>query len=330
MKGLNKQFSIFCCILFVGFLLHSCVGMRNTPLKKQLIESNCNQQNIYSYRKIDLPIAIYPNQLDTLLSTKFSFKSLNVANAIGIDEDIAKYVHQLDTYKLAPSLDRRIELIERLQKINQRVNVASLEISAVAAEMDCEEERAAQIAVYLKRKEDEAETKFTVGSIIIGAVGAVTAGVLLANGNDDNLPEIIGIGAGLAEASLGLMILTNKRKVEFHHTRNALKDIWEGQDSSTIFPAPVWYYLNYYDSNNVEQPSFRYQIIDRWMNFGQISVAKRKRKRDLIDVYFGLGGKYTSEQLFNRANMLDELEAYINLMKQDLKGLALELENLNQ
>lgn len=72
----------------------------------------------------------------------------------------------------------------------------------------------------------------------------------------------------------------------------------------------------------------RYQIIERWMSFGQIAVAKRKKKQNLIAIYFSEGGKYTTEQLYTRANMLDQLEANINLMKQDLKGLALEFENL--
>jgi hypothetical protein len=49
----------------------------------------------------------------------------------------------------------------------------------------------------------------------------------------------------------------------------------------------------------------------------------------LYSLFFGEGGEYTAEHLMNRANMHDQIEAHINLMKQDLKLLASELENLN-
>lgn len=62
------------------------------------------------------------------------------------------------------------------------------------------------------------------------------------------------------------------------------------------------------------------------MKFGQITDSKEKEKEKLINLYFKEGGKYTTEQLFNRSNMHDQVEAQINLMKQDLKMLGLELE----
>lgn len=327
--GKVKLYSqIFFKVLLLTMMLTSCAGVKNTRINKQLAESNCNQQNVYLYSKDDLPLPIYTLEIDTTLLARFSFKSLNVANAVGALNYLSDYVSLQKTYDKIPSLEHRIALIELSNKINQRINISSLEISAVSSEIDCEEERTDQIAAYLKEKEDNAETKLTVGAIVIGAAGAITAGILLANGNSGNTPEYIGIGAGLAEATLGLSILLNKRKVEFQHPRNALKQIWEGRKTSTIFPTSVWYYLNYYDPNQPEERSLRYQIIERWMSFGQISTAKSKKKRNLIAIYFSDGGKYTTEQLYARSSMLDQLEANINLMKQDLKGLALEFENL--
>lgn len=315
-------------IILIGIVLASCSGSKHASLNKQLIESNCNQQNVYSYTRNDLPKPIYKIELDTALPVRFSFKSLNVANAIGILGHLTEYVNIQKEFKKNPTPEKRLDIIELSQKINQRINISSLEISAVVSEIDCEDERAGQIADYLNSKENEAESKLTVGAIIVGAAGAVTAGILLANDNNSNAPEFIGIGTGLTEATLGLMILLNKRKVEFYHTRNALREIWRGQDTSTVFPPSLWYYLNYFNPNIPNQPSLRYQIIECWMKFGQIAAVKSKKKKKLINIYFEDAGKYTAEQLNNRANMLDQLEAHISLMKQDLKGLALELENL--
>ncbi len=319
-----KLIRLFICLYAILFL-DSCTGIKNVLLNPSLEKSNCNQQNRYSYTSNDIPRPIHDIQFDTAVTARFSFKSLNVAHAIGILDMLSVYVNLYKLQKQNPATEDRLAVVEILQKINQRINIASLEISAIASEMDCEEERADQIATYLKAKEDETETKLTVGAIIIGASGAIATGLLINNGNT---ADYIGIGMGITEATLGLLILLNKGTVTFHHPRNALREIWEGRDTSEVFSAQVWYYLNYFNPDKPDHPSLRYQIIERWMNFGQIAEAKTKKKRKLMEMYFGDGGKYTAEQLTNRANMLDQLEAHINLMKQDLKGLATELEQL--
>lgn len=315
-------------ITIMAYTLSSCAIYTPTNTTPQFEVSNCNRQVTKLYTEKDLPKPIHTLDIDTVLTARFSFQSLNAANAIGILHDLADYVKLKNQYIKSANPELRIELIELSQKINQRINISSLEISAIASEMDCEEERASQIAAYLKAQEDNAETKLTVGAIIVGATGAITTGILLALEKSSIEPEFIGIGSGLSETALGLIILLNKRKIDFYHPRNALKDIWEGHETSEIFPAPVWYHLNYFNPNTPENPSLRYQIIERWMNYGQIADASKKQKRNLFQIYFGNGGKYTAEQLINRANMYDQLESHINLMKQNLKGLAIELENL--
>ncbi|MFN3918614.1 MAG: hypothetical protein ACK4K0_12865 [Flavobacteriales bacterium] len=326
--NLKIKKTIFWTLTILTLVLTSCAGLKNAQLNSQLDKSNCNQQTVFSYVKSDLLKPIHTLDIDTILINRFSFQSLNAANAIGIFDLLSELVNLKKSYKANPTIDKRIEIIELSQRINQRINISSLEISAVASEMDCEEERADQIATYLKGKEDDAETKLTVGAIVVGAAGAITAGILLTSGDAGNAPEFIGIGAGLTEATLGLLILLNKRKVEFYHSRNALKDIWEAPETSTIFPTSVWYYLTYENPNKNEK-SLRQQLADKWLGFGQIADTKEKHKDKVYDLFFGEGGKYTADQLTNRANMHDQIEAQINLIKQDLKQLALEIEKIN-
>lgn len=304
--------------------MSACGGLKNSRLENYLAKSNCNQQNIYNYDATAMPVPFYKLQLDTSLINHFSFKSLNVAHAIGILNLLQDYVVKSELYKKEPNIQHQVDLMQCSQILNQRINSASLEISAVASEMDCEEERTSQIAEYLKKIESEKETRLTVGSIIVGASGAILSGVF----NKDNTGEYIGIGTGIAEAGLGILILINHRKTDFKHPRNALKDIWEGHFVSANFPPSIWYYLNYFNPAEPEKNSLRYQIIQKWIDFGQISETKSKKKRSaLIDIYFGEGGKYSTDQLSNRANMYDQVESHINLMKQDLKSLSIELEN---
>jgi len=137
----------------------------------------------------------------------------------------------------------------------------------------------------------------------------------------------VGIATGITEASLGLLMLFNNRKIDFYHQRNALREVWQGHAVSSNFPPFVWYYLNYTDPNQDVQ-SVRRQIIDKWKNFGQVSEREIEGGHTAIPIYFGDGGKYTTEQLVNRADMYDQLESHITLMKQDLKALSLALERL--
>lgn len=292
-----------------------------------LLKSNCNQQGVYQYDSIGLPQAIHLLELDSSLLENFTFKSLNVANAIGILPLLEEYGKQKKIYQQEKTIQNQVNLIEMTQLLSQKINSASLEISAVSSEMDCEEERTSQIANYLKNQESDRETKLTVGSIVFGASGAILSGIY---SEQQALGNIIGISTGIVEAGFGVLILLNTRKTEFMHPRNALRDVWEGYQVSTNFPASIWYYLNYHNPAFPEEKSLRYQIIEKWIDFGQISGLDSKKKKKLLDTYFRDGGKYTSQQLSNRADMYDQLESNINLMKQDLNRLSLEINSLNE
>lgn len=315
-------------LIILGTLLFSCARVKDPRLTPLLVQSNCNQQNTYAYSKRDIPLPLHEIALDTVLTARFSTHSLNVANAVGILDLLVTYVNQKKAYKQNPSIESRLDLIELRQKIDQRINLSSLEISAVASEMDCEEERTSQIATFLRKREDELESKLTVGAIIVGAAGTLITAALV-NRSSGNAGDYAGITSGILETGFGVGIWLNKQKIDFYHQRNALKVIWEGRETSENFPPSVWYYLNYSNPQQPENNSFRFQILEKWMNFGQISEVKSRTRQKLLDIYFGEGGRYTSEQLTNRANMYDQLESYINLMKQDLKNLSIQVETLN-
>ena len=315
-------------IFILGTLLFSCASVKDPRLTPLLVRSNCNQQNTYAYSKRDIPLPLHEIVLDTVLTARFSAPSLNIANAVGILDMLVTYVNRQKAFKQNPSLESRLDLLELKQRIDQRINLSSLEISAVASEMDCEEERTSQIGTFLKKREDELESKLTVGAIIVGAAGAIVTAALV-NQSSGNAGDYAGIISGILETGFGVGILLNKQKIDFYHQRNALKVIWEGHETSENFPPSVWYYLNYFNPQQPDNNSLRFQILEKWMNLGQISEVKSHKRRKLLDIYFGEGGRYTSEQLVNRANMYDQLESYINLMKQDLKNLSIQVETLN-
>src|SRR5690606_19485087 len=119
---------------------------------------------------------------------------------------------------------------------------------------------------YMKGAEDANETKLTVAAILAGATGAAASAILLKNGDEGEAADYVGIASAITEAALGSLILLNKKKVHYYHERNALREIWEGKDSTDVFPPSVWYYLNYYNPQKPEEKSLRYQIIESWMS----------------------------------------------------------------
>lgn len=319
--------TLFRYLFLTGVVISTaCSGIRNAALKAQLEKSNCNQQNVYTYTEADMPRPLHEITIDTALRSRFSFQSLNIAHAIGVLNELKHYVTAQKAYRAQPAKENRLRLLELSQKIANRINISSLEVSAISSEMDCEEERASQIANYLSGKQDALETKLTVGAIVVGAAGAISTGALLNSGNSG---DYIGVGTGVAEATLGLLILLNRSGTQFHHNRNALKEIWQGPATSSIFPPSVWYYLNYKDPAKEGAESLRELLIEKWISFGQIEQQPSRKQLKKTQLYFGNGGKYSAQQLNNRADMYDQLESNINLMKQDLKGLFTELEQMN-
>lgn len=312
-------------MLITLFLLLGCASLKDANIRQQILSSNCNQQNIYSYSEADLPKPLYDLTVDRRLSGYLSEDNLNMANAIGILDDLTRYVQLRENLDSA-DLSKRLSLLELKHRIDHKIDMASLEVSAVASEMDCEEERTSQVANYLRGREGDVESKLTISAIVLGAIGAIITGGILTNETASNTA---GITFGIAEASLGLLMLFNSKKIDFYHQRNALQEVWEDKKVSTNFPPFVWYYLNYTDPNKA-LPSIRNEIVDRWKNFGQVAELEDESGRQLVPIYFGAGGKYKTEQLVNRADMYDQLESHITLMKQGLKSLSLAVDRLEE
>lgn len=308
---------------FSSLLLNSCGAYNYSAFSSQLRQSNCNQQNVHNYEESELPTPLYQLKINTLLESNISRKSLNIANAIGIIDHLTTYAILKENKSKTIPIDHKLNLISLRQDIFQKINNASLIVSAVSSEMDCEEERTSQIANFLEGKQDDLESKLTIGAIVVGASGAIATGGTIDN---ERLSNSIGIGTGITEASLGLLMLFNKRKIDFFHERNALKDVWLGSKTSSNFPPFIWYYLNYADPKDLENKSVREQIIEKWKSFGQIDEGDKPQKADQL--YFGKGGSYSADQLNNRADMYDQVESHINLLKQELMALSLEIEKL--
>lgn len=313
---MKKQLFIF---TFLVFIASACSTIKNSTINKEITTTTCTSQEEYNYTALGLPSYANISMSDSeLLNKNISPNNLIIANTIGITPVLAEYINVKTATSETSSLEQRVRLLELKHTLDHKINNASLIISAVSAELDCEEERIKQIANFIIEKQENLESKLTIAAIVVGASGAIlTSGVI----KNDKAGNAVGISAGVAEAGLGFAMLFNKKKIIYKHQRNVLKDIWHGPDVSKFFPPFIWYYLNY-SIDSTASP--REEIINKWDQFGHIDKDSEK----MTTLFFGSGGKYTADQLNDRAAMYDQLESRINLLKQKLMLLSYEIDNI--
>lgn len=257
------------------------------------------------------------------VEARFSPSSLQMAHSIGVLPLLDQYITRLKVPTQERSELQRLEVLEQRSWIADRCDRASLEISAIAAEMDCEEEKVSQLADHLEGLENAAESRLTVAAIAVGAVGAVVTGVHLMD--EDNGMDGAGIAFGIAEAVLGTMILLNNKHATLNHERNALRAVLTRTDPDRIFPVSVWNGL-LQKRPAIGDRSLRQDLLARW---GYDAGTIRTDTGDL-DLFMGDGGRYDIDQLRERASMFDQLESSIKLIKQDLLLLVEELHALER
>jgi hypothetical protein len=205
----------------------------------------------------------------------------------------------------------------------QRLDFTRTTIEATVAELDCEGERAEQLAAYLERRQNTTTTRLTIASIVTAAVTGIATGFLQ---QDHELPaeETIAAVGGTATAMLALAPLWVGPTVSFHHSRNFLTDIWEGPREASVFPEIVWAYLSRPEFSNEKIEAIRKRVIARWEEYQSADgqVLERPRRGGPPPLLFGAGGRYDAKTLRQRANMLDQIKAEVALMNQDLAALS--------
>lgn len=319
--------SFYTCLVVATLCLlgQGCITSRPVKLDDSARLINCHLDNSFVFHS-ERPVQIDRLDIVPALTQRFSFTSLNIANAFGFLDLLQDYLKADGELKSHPGIENRVRKMEIAANLAQHVDLASLEISSFASELDCEEERITQLADFLRAKEIDRESRLTVAAISVGAVGAIASGILSANAHTENAGIFTGIAGGIAEAIIGVLILKNSKTVELQHPRNVLRDIWQGGDSSAIVPTAIWYYLTYKHPEKPEELSLRQKIIERWKGFKQINAENPNDIDRFKRQYFQDEGLYSTGDLYNRANMYDQIESAVKLIKQDLSTLLLEIK----
>jgi hypothetical protein len=305
-----KQHKIF--ILFViSIFVSSCSTVLNSP-KIDYLTSNYCQPNIeYDYSKLE----VFPNKTsnnDSILKANLSQHDILISKAIGIESYLAEY------------LQTKKDTLKRLvlkQKITDRLILTSIEINALASELDCNGERIDKLANFVNDINNKKTRNLTVASVTIGALTTV-ATVLIKN---NNASDIVGVSGGLVSAGLGALTIAPKgKKINLKLERNLLRNIWFNDNSNGAYPNSIWAILNEKQFSNSGKNDLQESIKNRWLQYnfdGKIDAETEK-------LFFYDGGIYTADDLSSRANMLNELQATVRSLEQDLKSLSVRLNSI--
>lgn len=306
-------------LLLTG-LLASCAGSRPAGRSVRVEAGYCDPPALIADDPTFLPLTdVQPYLRDSLLTRRFSARSLLLANAAGVLPQLRELVR---LERATPAGNARSERYQaQQQRILTRLLLLSTTIASVAAELDCEGERADQVASYLTEQSNRREQRLTVLSIGVGAASGVATTLL----ENRAAQYAFGVGGGLLTAALGVLTLTSNPTATFTHPRNLLTDIWQEAPRSSAYPPGVWYVLTEPAFSNRGQASLAHNARRRWEHYGQLERPDSRRGRAQQQLLFGGGGPYDAAALHLRADMLNELQASVRLINQDLRGLLQEL-----
>ncbi|GAB4017802.1 hypothetical protein GCM10028773_15390 [Spirosoma koreense] len=292
--------------------LVSCSATK--PLAR-LADTYCIPSVKYNYKPDLLPNPAVQALLrtDSSLTRRYTQHDLLLANATGV----LPLLRELTALEQLAGQEVRLAILEKRQQILNRLLLASTQIAGFAAELDCEGERADQIATYLDQRDTRRIRRLTILSVVIGAATTVATTLIQA----DEATKAVGIGGGVISAGFGgLAAFSSNRTVFVNHPRNLLADIWYRPNHSAVYPPVVWYVLNEKLFSNEGRYSISHNIRQRWEAY-----VLNDTSNDQQQVYFGKGGNYQADDLHNRANMLNQLQSSVRSIDQDLQSLILAI-----
>lgn len=258
-----------------------------------------------------------PDQVEL---SRFSPRARDIAAIIGVHHLLAEF--QLLEGEMARGVEgASLRSLAVRQELSDRLLLALFEANSIAAELECEKERAEDLASQLEEIRNDVQQGRTVMAILADSISGVFAGTFLLLGSEI-LSGLIDLSGSVAALGFGVAALGGDQAYEFTHGRNLIADVWYNDRSNQQFPQPVWLYLNS-PIRPQGKRSRRDHIIGNWRpRLGKPGSTQEKRT---VELYFGRGGIYRINELRHRSEMIGLLKTQVNLMTQDLNLLFLEI-----
>ena len=257
--------------------------------------------------------------LEPAAPSRFSARARAIAATIGVHDLLAE-LQALEQEMTPGSNGLSLRSLAVRQDLSDRLLLALFEANSIAAELECEKERAEDLASQLEEIRNDIQQGRTVMAVLADSISGVFAGTFLLLGSEI-LSGLIDLSGSVAALGFGVAALGGDQAYEFKHGRNLMADIWHGHEAGRQFPQAVWRYLNGPARPNGKR-SRRDTIIGNWRaRLGKPGSAHEQR---MAELFFSKSGTYRINELRYRSEMLGILKTHVNLMTQDLTLLFIE------
>jgi hypothetical protein len=245
-------------------------------------------------------------------------------------------VHVAEVVDLLPHLNRLAQLeleqapvgdLERARRrVTTHLQLATLEVSSVVAEIECEVQRADEVQDRLKQVQSTRTTTQTILGVIFGGLANILSGGFSLATQAGDTGNIASVAGGALEVLFGTSANFTKVRQEFSHPHNHLQAFWNGSGKELqYFPPGVWRFLTEPNIRDVEGHSLRDVLIETWNAEGRLGEPGSRQEQQRKALLLSEGGLYDSEDLHVREAMLHQLESSVQLMHQDLETLLREV-----
>ncbi|MES2733463.1 MAG: hypothetical protein V4714_17085 [Bacteroidota bacterium] len=324
----SHWFSVVYLLTLMGFtVLPSCQAVKTTGVQIFNAERYCQVMPTSSSYNDSLWASI--SAIDSVfplgIKQRFSQRARSIGADIGILPLLNQFVQTEKRLQHNLTDADQVKMNTIRQNISEHIMLASLDVSNVLAEIECEQDRALAMKNYLQLQADKRTRKLTIYSILAGAISTIFVSTLtLSNGKPEYI-ESVSVGGGLIGGYLAVRTLTTTDQALFNHPRNHLKDIRDNPKRSKVYPPMVWHFLTRELENQAQTPTAREIILDRWKELNLLTEAQSEAQRARLELLFGNGGIYGNDEISHRISLIDSLETEIALMQQELQQLQQEL-----
>ncbi len=264
---------------------------------------------------------------DTLLTSSYSTKSIVVANAYGLVDDIGELIALKNKEIQQKSMDSiRLVAIEKSREIDKTLNLATLEIQTLQTFLSCNNLKLIRAKTDLAAINNKTRSAYTNSAVIIGVASSIlVASAVLSDGelNNGSFKDWVGVVGGLVAAGLAVKSERINKEVRLSHAHNAIAAIWNGNNDQSIFTDNTWYLLNQPYLAYSSELSMRDQILTTW-NTSE-SMLKEEDNIEYLPVLLGNGGEYTEDMIQLRMDMLEELKHNIEEISRLLSMVTFEV-----
>ena len=264
---------------------------------------------------------------DTLLNSRYSRRSLTIANAFGLVDEVREYeMLRKEAKKLEFPDSLRFDLITREADLDEALDNGMIELISVGNRIDCAILQLDKIQTEVRKANQKSQSSLTNAAVIVGgAASVIVAGILVAENEGiepGNAIDWIGVAGGLVAVYLAIRSTQVDKRVLIHPTRNIVKAIETEQADLGGFPNSTWYLLNQGYLIDSTERSIRDQILSTWHN--SPSMLGDEKNQEYYQTLLNGDGVYTEDMLELRIDLLETVGVGIDIILKAIHEINTE------